>query len=301
MYLGVDFDHHGARWWDHFERRAKKAQSVVARLKGCGFHGYGLGERTNLMAYKALIRPTFEFGLSVMPRVVKVLHFLDRTQNAILRQMFSLPRCANGFALTVMCALPRFSHRQDELRARRAIDLERRGPKHMVHHAAKVAAAKGHGSARSCFRGDDSNPIVLDYRKELFEAKLRKAHPREYPCIDRLIIQARVQHLEWARQKMPRRGAWQISPDAKPKLLYSLAKVSKQDRRIIICFITQCLLYGRLKCKKCGASLTYSHLLDCADVRSAQDWCRIGFMKKAAIRIRIGVLTCRPDVAGLLD
>jgi hypothetical protein len=295
VYLGVDFDHTGARWDDHFARRIEKAKAVVARLKGFGFHGHGLGERSNLMAYKALIRPTLEFGLSAMPPREKVFRLLDKTQGSFLRQMLSLPRCANGVSLNVMCALPTFSFRHRELRARRLLAIEQRGPGHMVHHAAMIAMKKEFDSARSSFRGWDTNGIVLRFRMERLQAQFRKATRREYPDLSALIIEERVQHLEYLRTKMPRRGAWKVSPDAKPKIFYSLGRVSKRDRRLIICFVTQCLFWGRLKCKRCGSSLTYSHLLDCANVRSAQDWCRIGAMSKAASRIREGVLLCRPD------
>lgn len=292
VYLGVDFDFRGALWKQHFARRIRKASDTVKKLRGCGFHGFGLGERTNLMAYKALVRPSLEFGLAAMPPIKAVFKMLDKAQLGFLKLMLSLPKSACGNAIRVICALPSFWQRHTELRARRLNAIERRGKFHMCANAYRAAKARSPECARSCFRGWNSNVILQRYRQEWLLAGLRKESP---PSLDDLIIQERVQHLEWTRTRMARRGAWRVAPDAKPGLLYSLCRVTKRDRRMVLTFVTQCLFWTRLSCKKCGGKLTYTHLLDCADVRAAQDWCRIGRMKRSAALLRLGVETCRPE------
>ena len=128
-------------------------------------------------------------------------------------------------------------------------------------------------------------------------ASFFKNELRDVPSMDDLIIRDRVQHLEGRRRRMARRVAWPVDSSAKPVLFYGLSRAKREDRRLVLSFVTQTLFWGRLLCKKCGSRLTYIHMMDCANARAAQDWCKIGKFKKAASYVRMAVQTCRPDDA----
>ena len=121
------------------------------------------------MAYKAIIRPALEFGLTVMPPIKAVLKMLD----------VHTPAERKWRRLRVMCALPSFQHRHIELQARRFVALDGRSRLHMTRHAQSVASSPAGASSKSSFRAWDTNHIAQRYRKESLLAKIRRL-PKEH-------------------------------------------------------------------------------------------------------------------------
>ena len=118
MYLGLPFNQTGIAFEESAQKRIKKSIGVTQALTKVGFNGSGWPARAATQVYKSFIRPVMEYGikLCLMPQNISAMY--QRSQNAALRAMFSVPRRTSTNALQKLSLVTPFAFRNEELHIR---------------------------------------------------------------------------------------------------------------------------------------------------------------------------------------
>jgi Reverse transcriptase (RNA-dependent DNA polymerase)/Endonuclease-reverse transcriptase len=105
-YLGMYFNNHGVDFDYSFQQRVAKTRKLVDFFRSKGFNGNGWRPDSNIALYRAFIRPSMEYGISLRVLPKHIIKTLENLQNYAFRAMFSIACTTSKEALRIVTGLP---------------------------------------------------------------------------------------------------------------------------------------------------------------------------------------------------
>jgi hypothetical protein len=175
-YLGIKFNTKGIDWKEQATVATAKARKVIGVLTTSGFHINGFSIASNILSYKAFVRPRMEYGLALGKPGKAFMTRMQRTQNTALRMIFSMHNGVSTKAMHKLAQLEPLDARATIMNAKLNVSL--------------------HNSL------DGANPTVQLWRKGVKKKKIKKRSIIEFGKRNPLFRDAElVNHLEEPLQR----------------------------------------------------------------------------------------------------
>jgi hypothetical protein len=283
-YLGFPFIPTGIDFGRLCRDRCAAARKVTASLKAIGMNMTGWAPAASARIYTAFVRPTMEYGVELLIPTPSLMTHYARTQTFALRTILSAPPHTSVDVLHKLLGIQPFEDRARELNflstARFCgsndpsivgVDIFRR-----VNNTAWPAPGRG-----SLPRAALLNPLAIEFRPILLEGLARPynrdqpAGPKPPPPITRNDRKERrvaaLQKLGFVKNGTRLSGvaaATRVRGDGKlHEFMMASTLVSREDRVTITRWQLGTVASHQI-CRKCGASLTRIHAVECAEVET---------------------------------
>jgi Reverse transcriptase (RNA-dependent DNA polymerase) len=277
-YLGVWFGEEGADWFLHFSKMVEKGERTLNFWRSIGFNGGGFGLRTRRMVFTTFLRPVVEYGLAIMPYIVKIITMLERFQGEALVAMFGVGRTTCRKSMRGLAMVTSYQHRWWELGARWEARVMRRSRNHMTTVLRELLGNRRLLVKQSAFAKFGSNPILLRHavatvEYENLQRAVGRKNPKPLP-LQVTVLEWRQMHLRTTLDNTRRLKDLPVDKDCKARTLYSLSRLGVRTCRFVVKWMLGRYTGKPCRCLVCNVDRCSSdHFITCCRAQSLNALC----------------------------
>jgi Reverse transcriptase (RNA-dependent DNA polymerase)/Endonuclease-reverse transcriptase len=257
-YLGITFSGQGIAVAKHIAQRVSSAKATFYLLRKIGLNYGGFAFRGGGTLYKSLLRTQIEYGVAILKLKKTHVRKLESAQHAILSGMISVHSCASSRTVRGLVDIEPMETRVKVLAERfrvRVVHLNMINASflgrviRMLHEVTPAVAELK-------LYPPETGLVLLIPENEIYKKANQTA----------IKIHLKLEKIdEWQVSKEKAnetKPIWSLLPQEIKRLVESPV-LNRATRRTILLYILKKIPGQGKTCKKCAASMTITHLIEC--------------------------------------